>query len=92
MGVRGDKIQNTLWRIQNLFFPHSLSVVFILCGTNNLDKNSSEDISNGIIVSAKEIQKDLIPAGTQRRVDVTTTSFYDLKRRHYDVFRKPYLK
>ena len=41
-GIPGDKIQNLLWRIKNLEFPlnSTLSCIFILCGTNNVDRNS----------------------------------------------------
>ena len=44
--IHGDKIQNLLWRIKNLKFPSnaSLSCIFILCGTNNVDDNSPEEI------------------------------------------------
>ena len=52
-GIPGDKIQNVLWRIQNLNFSNNPSVkyIFILCGTNNLDHNSPEELVHGIILS-----------------------------------------
>ena len=59
-GIPGDKIQNLLWRIKSLKFPSNstLSCIFILCGTNNVNHNSPEEvvtrlISSGISVQAK---------------------------------------
>ena len=47
IGIRGDKMQNVLWQVQNLLISSSLKNVVILCGTNNLQQDSPEDI--GII-------------------------------------------
>ena len=35
-GIGGDRVQNVLWRAQNLPVISSLKNVAILCGTNNL--------------------------------------------------------
>ena len=35
-GIGGDKVQNVLWRVQNLPISSSLKNAVILCGTNNL--------------------------------------------------------
>ena len=35
-GIGGDRVQNVLWRAQNLSVVSSLKNVVILCGTNNL--------------------------------------------------------
>ena len=48
-GIGGDKVQNVLWRGQNLPISLSLKNAFILCGTNNLQQDSPEDIVDGII-------------------------------------------
>ena len=48
-GISGDRIENVLWRAINLPLPPSLSKVVILTGTNNLNNNTSYDISDGII-------------------------------------------
>ena len=48
-GIGGEKVQNVLWRVQNLPISSSLKNVAILCGTNNLHQDSPEDIVHGII-------------------------------------------
>ena len=48
-GMGGDKVQNVLWRVQNLPISSSLKNVAILCGTNNLQHDSPEDILDSII-------------------------------------------
>ena len=52
-GIPGDKVQNILWRINNLNFSkiNSIKYVFILGGTNNIDHNSPEEIVNSLISS-----------------------------------------
>ena len=63
LGVGGDKTQNVLWRIENMVSPKNVSHVFLLCGSNNLDTDTAEDIAQGIIlcgVSAKRKIKDAI--------------------------------
>ena len=52
-GIHGDKIQNILWRLNNLNFSKSCCIkyVFILGGTNNVKHNSPEEIANGLITS-----------------------------------------
>ena len=48
-GISGDRVQNVLWRCTN--FPPSPSVknVILLCGTNNIQCDSPDDIVDGII-------------------------------------------
>ena len=48
-GIGRDKVQNILWRALNLPAVKSVRNVVILCGTNNLHLNTSEDIADGII-------------------------------------------
>ena len=48
-GIGGDKIQNVLWRINNMSLPPSLQYIFIHCGTNNIGHNDPEVISDGLI-------------------------------------------
>ena len=50
-GIPGEKIQNLLGRIKNLKSPSNstLSCIFILCGTNNVDHNSPEEIVSGLV-------------------------------------------
>ena len=59
-GIPGDKIQNLLWSIKSLKFPSNstLSCIFILWVTNNVNQNSPVEvvprlISFGISVQAK---------------------------------------
>ena len=55
-GIGGDRVQNNLWRIQILPVISSLKNVVILCGTNNLFQDSSEDIADGILEIAQTFQ------------------------------------
>ena len=57
-GIQGVKIQNILWRLNNLNFSKNCSIkyVFILGGTNNVDHNSPEEIANGLITSGLSAQ------------------------------------
>ena len=53
---RGDRVQNDLWRAQNLPVISSLKNVVILCGTNNLFQDSPEDIADDVIEIAETFQ------------------------------------
>ena len=48
-GIRGDKVQNVLWRLQNLPMSTFLKNDLIFCGTNNLQQDFPEYIVDGII-------------------------------------------
>ena len=48
-GIGGDNVQNVLWLVQNLLTYSSLKNATILCGSNNLQQDSPEDIVDGII-------------------------------------------
>ena len=50
LGIKGDKTQNVLWRIQNMYWPSTVSSVFILCGSNNIYVDIPEDIARGILL------------------------------------------
>ena len=41
-------MQNVLWWVQNLLISSSLKNAVILCGTNNLQQDSPEDIVDAI--------------------------------------------
>ena len=56
-GIAGDKIQNVLWRTENISLPQSLEYVVISCGTNNLDIDDSEKIADGIFCIALALKK-----------------------------------
>ena len=52
-GIGGDKIQNVLWRAE---------YVLINCGTNNLDTDNSEKITDGIFCIALTFQEKNKPS------------------------------
>ena len=56
-GVGGDKVQNVLWRAENIPLPQSLEYVVISCGTNNLDTDDSEKIADGLFCIALALKK-----------------------------------
>ena len=60
-GIPGDKIQNILWRLNNLNFSKHYSIriikhVFILGRTNNVNHKSPEKIANGLVISGLSAQ------------------------------------
>ena len=55
-GIEGDSVQKVLWQAQNLPVISNLKNVVILCGTNNLFQDSSEDIADGVIEIAGTFQ------------------------------------
>ena len=56
-GIRGDKIENLLWRAKNLEFPLAIRQIVIQCGTNNSVANMPNDMANGLLCSALTIKK-----------------------------------
>ena len=56
-GMGGDKTQNVLWRSKNIPLPQSLKYVVINCGTNNLETDNPDEISDGLICIALLFQK-----------------------------------
>ena len=51
-GIRGDKVENLLWRAEKLVFPPATRHIVIHCGTNNIEENTPNDIANGLLCSA----------------------------------------
>ena len=49
LGISGDRVENVLWRARGIPFLLSLKSVVILCGTNNINKDSPDDIAQGLI-------------------------------------------
>ena len=49
LGIRGDRVENVLWRVRDIAFPPRLKNVVILCGTNNINKDTPYDIVQGLI-------------------------------------------
>ena len=56
-GIRGDKVENLLWRAEKLEFPPAIRQIVIHCGTNNIEENTPNDIANGLLCSALIIKK-----------------------------------
>ena len=50
-GIKGDKIENVLYRIWNSSFPKNIQAIVIIRGTNNLDRGNLSDVVNGLIFS-----------------------------------------
>lgn len=57
--IRGDCVQNILWRIVNGELEKvKPKIIVLLCGTNNTPINSSDEISEGILNCVQEIRKN----------------------------------
>ena len=48
-GIGGDRVEHVLWRCKNLPSHLSLRNAVIICGTNNIEFSSPNDIVDGII-------------------------------------------
>ena len=57
VGIGGDKIQNVLWHVNNMYLSPFLQYIFIHCGTNNIGHNDPGVISDGLINLARVIKK-----------------------------------
>ena len=57
-GIRGDKVENLLWRAENLETPPTIIQAVIHWGTNNIKTNILNDIANGLLCSALRIKKN----------------------------------
>ena len=55
--IGGDRVQHVLWRTHDLCRFLSLRNVIILCRTNNLYRDSPEDIVNGLIKIASRFKQ-----------------------------------
>jgi platelet-activating factor acetylhydrolase IB subunit beta/gamma len=55
--IRGDLIQNVIWRIVNGELELKPKVVVLHVGTNNTPKNSAQEISEGIEECINQIRK-----------------------------------
>ena len=56
-GIGGEGIQNFLWQSNNFPSFPSFQNAVILCGTNNIQRNSSEDIVDGILEIALALRR-----------------------------------
>ena len=55
VGIGGDRIENVLWRINDIVLPEPNRSVVIHCGTNKIDTSSSDETSLGIVTIARSI-------------------------------------
>ena len=59
-GIAGDKVENTLWRVENLALLCGIEYAVITCGTNNIDHNKASIIVNGLLwVALKLVLKSV---------------------------------
>ena len=49
LGIRGDRVENGLWRAISLPLPSSVRNVVVQCGTNNISTDSPRDIADCIV-------------------------------------------
>ena len=49
MGIRGDRVENVLWRAISLPLPSSVRNIVVQCGTNNISTDSPRDIAGCIV-------------------------------------------
>ena len=54
-GIGGDRTQHVLWRVMNGEIPRNMRVCVMLCGTNNIDKDTPIEIASGIIAIAQAV-------------------------------------
>ena len=89
LGIGGDRIENVLWSINDIVLPKSIRSDVMLCGTNNIDTSSSDEIRLGVLTNAKSIShrypnKQIIVSGllpryihwSTRRVKINETNDY----------------
>ena len=49
-GIRRDKVENMLYRINQLSIPHHTNTVAIFYGAKYLDRDKPNDITNGFVL------------------------------------------
>ena len=49
LGIRGDRVENVLWRAISLPLPSSIQNIVVQCGTNNISTDSTRDIADCIV-------------------------------------------
>ena len=89
LGIGGDRIENVLWRINDIVLPKSIRSVVIHCRTNNINTSSSDEISVGVVTitsfifhrypNIEIIVSGLLPRGihwSTRRVKINETNDY----------------
>ena len=46
LGIRGDRVENVLWRTISLPLPSSVRNIVVQCGTNNISTDPPRDIAD----------------------------------------------
>ena len=57
-GISGDRIENVLWREQDISLHHTASFVIINYSTNTVEKSQTEDFAAGIVKIAETLTKN----------------------------------
>ena len=77
IGIGGDKVENILWRVEDLELPSSLTHLFLHCGTNNLSRSSPRDIADEIlsigVMAKKKLANLMIIVGGLLHCDILPT-------------------
>ena len=89
LGIGGDRVENVLWRINDIVLPKSVRSVVMSCGTNNIDTSNSDEIDLGVVTIARSISHHypnievtvggLLPRDihwSARRVEIEKTNAY----------------
>ena len=63
-GIGGGRVENILWRCKNLPSSPNLQNTVIMCGTNNIQHNSVEDIVDGIVEITLSLKRIYHPIAT----------------------------
>ena len=50
--IPGDRVENALWRLENLSLPSGIEYAVIICATNNIGDNKASSIVNGFLCVA----------------------------------------
>ena len=61
-GIRGDRTQNVLWRVENMYLPASVGVGLIHCGVNDINGTSAKayrphEIAENIILCGFKLRE-----------------------------------
>ena len=76
-GIAGDKVENTLWRVENLALPCGIEYAVIICGTNNIGYNKTSGIVNGLLcVALKLVSKSVQQVIASFHSTVLISPFY----------------
>ena len=58
MGISADRVENVLWRAQDICLEHTTLFVVMHSGTNNVDQRQPEDIAVGVLKIAETFVKN----------------------------------